>query len=236
MSQVTTTHRVIVRPNSTHASTLTDHQLLQLCTHYGTQAKLWKQKFLGLLPEVDRRKLYLTQGCSSLFEFGAKVGGVSKEQVSNVLRLYQRFEPTPVLKQALVSGEISVHKLARVVSVATPENQEFLLNQSKLLSNRALETLIQDTKRLHVQTKKPNKTVKVEQFEELGLSPQIKQRLLSLRNTGLNLNQLMEEFLNQREERIQEEKQKIAEELREKEGKRSQPAGPTTGQASRSIP
>ncbi|MEK7540044.1 MAG: hypothetical protein AAB558_02245, partial [Patescibacteria group bacterium] len=61
---------------------------------------------------------------------------------------------------------------------------------------------------------------KVEQFEELGLSPHIKQRLLSLRNTGLDLNQLMEEFLNQREQRIQQEKQTLAQELKEKENKK----------------
>lgn len=70
-----------------HPPILSDEKLLSLCRHYGSQAKLWKQRFLGLLPEVERRQLYQTQGCASVFEFAAKLGGVSRDQVLLALRL-----------------------------------------------------------------------------------------------------------------------------------------------------
>lgn len=147
------------------------------------------------------------------------MGGVSREQVFLTLNLDQRLTPTPVLKQALLSGEVSINKLTRIVSIATPETQDFWINQSKLLSNRALETLIKDTKGLHVQTSNHNKTKeiqKVEQSDELQLSSKVKERLLALQNRGLDLSQMLEELLDKREQKIQEQKRSIARQLQEK--------------------
>lgn len=208
-------------PGLTPAS-LSDHQLLTLCTQYGSQAKLWKQKFLGLLPEVDKRKLYLRAGCTSVFEFAAKVGGVSREQVLLVLRLEKRFRQAPLVQSALTSGTLPLSKLSRVASVVTPQNQGFVLNQTKLLSNRALETLVQDLKQpqgVHVHASNPKK---IAQLEELQLSVQMRQRLLGLQNRGINLEELLGEFLDQREAKIQHEKQRIGQELEEKEAKPNQ--------------
>lgn len=197
---------------------LSDKKLLSLCHQYGSQAKLWKQKFLGLLPEVERRQLYLKRGCASVFEFAAKLGGVNKDQVLLVLNLERRFELLPQLQQALVSGDISVHKLTRVASVATPDNQDFWYSQSKLLSKAALETVIKDTKGLPGQTAESSKTQKttsraiekVAQSDELHVSARIRQRLLALQYKGLDLNQVLEELLDQRDEQIQHEKQQLA--------------------------
>ncbi|MEK7540577.1 MAG: hypothetical protein AAB558_05010 [Patescibacteria group bacterium] len=235
MSQTTTrVTNSISKASSTQFSSVTalsDHQLLTLCTHYGSQAKLWKQKFLGLLPEVERRKLYQAQGFSSLFEFAAKVGGVSKEQVKVVLSLYSRFEAMPALKQALVSGEVSVNKLARVVSVVTPQNQEFFLNQTTLLSKSALETLVRDVKRLPGQNKKPNKTEKIPQSEELNLASDVRQLLLDMQNKGIDHNQVLRELLKERNERIQGKKHSLAQEV-----KQIDDAAKQTNRHSRYIP
>lgn len=194
--------------------TLSDQQLLTLCNQYGSQAKFWKQKFLGLLPEVEKRNLYLQAGCSSVFEFAAKVGGVSREQVLLFLRLEKKFQQAPFVQAALTSGTLPLSKLSRVASVVTLQNQEFVLNQSQLLSSRALEVLVKDLKQpkgVHVHASNTNKTEKIPQFDQLQLSVQMRQRLLKLQNKGINLEELLEEFLDQREENIQHEKQKMAE-------------------------
>src|SRR3989344_3847884 len=102
---------------------ITDEKLFQLCKTFGQRALLWRQKFIGLLPEVNRRKLYEKKGFASIFEFAARLGGVSEEQVSCALNLNKRFENKPLLKKMLVNGEVSINKLARVASVATAENQ-----------------------------------------------------------------------------------------------------------------
>ena len=135
-----------VRSEKSGAQKLTDEQLFNLCRKYGENAKFWRQKFAGLLPEVFRRSLYEKKGFPSIFVFAAKLAGLSHEQVRLALNLERKFEDVPILHSLLVNGEVSINKLARVASIATPENQEALAQQVQILSNRALETLVRDEK------------------------------------------------------------------------------------------
>ncbi|MCC7196784.1 hypothetical protein IT413_01155 [Candidatus Peregrinibacteria bacterium] len=98
------------------------------------------------MPEALRRRLYEKKGYSSIFEFAAKLAGMSQEQVRLVLNLEKRFEDKPVLKNMLVNGEVSINKLARIVSVATIENQNEIANKVSILPKNALETWIRDEK------------------------------------------------------------------------------------------
>ncbi|MDP4007885.1 MAG: hypothetical protein Q8P68_01710 [Candidatus Peregrinibacteria bacterium] len=124
-----------------------DKKLLALCKKYGTQALLWRQKFIGLLPEANRRKLYEKKGYGSIFEFGKRMAGLSEDQIRLAINLEKRFEDKPVLKSMLVDGKVSINKLARVVSIATSENESVLATSAEVLSNRSLEVLVRDVKR-----------------------------------------------------------------------------------------
>ena len=108
-----------------------DEKLYGLCKQYGALARLWRQKFIGLLPEVNKRRLYEQKGFSSIFEFAAKLCGLSAEQVRLALNLDKRFEDKPILKEIFENGEVSINKLTRVVSIATPENEEELAKKIK---------------------------------------------------------------------------------------------------------
>ncbi|MEK7539629.1 MAG: hypothetical protein AAB558_00085 [Patescibacteria group bacterium] len=190
------------------------------CVRVGSTAKTAVREFLALLPEAEDRQIYLEHGMSSIFEFAAKLGGVSKQHVLLALRLDKRFENLPQLKQALLSAEVPVHKLARVASVVTKDNQEFWLAQSKLLTQQALETLVRDTKSMRTHVSNPNKMTeiqKVAQSDELQLAPDVRQELLEMQNKGLDVSQLLRELLQERKQKIQQENQQIAQELEEKE-------------------
>ena len=152
---------------------------------------------MGLLPEVNRRSLYKKKGCTSIFEFAAKLAGISEEQVRVVLRLEKRFEKTPTLQKLLVAGEVSVHKLARVVSIATPDNEEALAAQVKELPKMALETLIRDQKSL------PGRT--------FTLSAEVQKELDLLHQQGQNVNAILLKLLQERKQKIQEGKDELAE-------------------------
>jgi|GEM_PF-286949 len=123
-----------------------DERLFQLCKRFGKNALYWRQRFIGLLPEVNRRRLYEKKGFSSIFEFSFKLCGLSADQVNLTLNLSRRFEDKIVLKEMLESGEVSVNKLARIVSIATVENQEELAEKVKILPVSALNTLVRDEK------------------------------------------------------------------------------------------
>ena len=151
---------------------MTDQELYEKARLYGQNALLWRQKFTGLLPEVNRRRLYERHGFGSIFEFAYKLAGLSEQHVKNALNLDESFSDKPILKALLEEGTVSIHKLARVQSVVTQENEEFWANQAQVLSKTAWETLVRDERSVS----KP----KVLPGQDLHLSEDVKIRLFEL--------------------------------------------------------
>jgi hypothetical protein len=130
---------------------LSDDQLLKLCQRYGEQTRVWRQKFAGLLPEVNSRKLYEKKGFPSIFEFAVKLAGMSQNQVCRILNLERTFADKPALHQMLINGDVSPNKLIKIAPIATIQNQQELAGQVKILPCRALETLARDEKAIEGQ-------------------------------------------------------------------------------------
>ena len=173
---------------------MNDIKLLETAIMYGRNALEWRRKFIGLLPEIHKRKLYEKKGCGSIFEFAAKFGGLSNDQVRLALNLDEKFESMPKLHEALVNGEVSINKLARVVSIATPQNEAELSEIVKNMSKSAVETFVRDEKF----TGLPG--------QELSLNEEVKNRLIKLQEKGIDVNEIILAALNKREEEIAEEK------------------------------
>lgn len=170
---------------------------------YGANALEWRRKFIGLLPEINRRKLFLKQNCQSIFEFAAKWGGVSHAQVRLTLNLSKSFKNRPTLKRLLETGEVSVNKLVRVRSISTPDNETFWAEKAQIMSRRTLATMVRDEK-LH---DAPQSLA----GQDLDLSPEIKARLGHLQESGVNINELLAQLLDQHEH----EKREIGEASKE---------------------
>ncbi len=216
-------------------SNITDENLYVLCKQYGEKARLWRQKFIGMLPEVHKRKLYEKKGFGSIFEFAAKLCGLSEEQVRTALNLEQSFSDKPLLKSLLQNGEVSINKLIRIQSVATSENQAFWANQVQILPQKALETLVRDERKIPNPEKDFLMPLPFEGKNELhahsvaslvepinkqicspNLSNTVQERLLKLQEKGIDINELLTKLLDQHEEAIQAEKAQISKEMSEK--------------------
>lgn len=192
---------------------MTDQELYEKAYLYGKNALLWRQKFTGLLPEIEKRRLYEKKGFGSVFEFAFKLAGLSEKQVKNALNLGRSFSDKPALKALLEKGEVSVHKLVRVQSVATVDSEAFWAEQVKLLPKKALETLVRD-ERAPTQNASlyPQGTLPGQRVE---LSESVQQRLAELQAKGLDVNGLLTEFLDKREEEIEREKEVLATQSKE---------------------
>lgn len=193
---------------------MTDSQLYKLARRYGANALEWRRKFLGLLPEIYKRRLYEKKGFGSIFEFAAKLGGVSAEQVRRVLNLEKSFASLPLLHSALVEGDLSVHKLARVASIASPANEEELVAACRVLPKSSVEVFVRDFKSENGLSK-PKIEAKAVPGHSLELSEDVRKKLLDLQDRGLDVNDLLLEFLEQRERRLREEKANVAASLPE---------------------
>ena len=199
---------------------MTDDELYNKAKFYGRNALHWRQKFIGLLPEVDRRQLFESKGFDSIFEFAYKLAGLSEQQVRTALNLNQRFSELPTLKALLEEGKVSVNKLIRVASIATPEHERELAQAVQILPKKALETWVRDEKSLNTNgSVKPlfgAKSLPGHDHArqcELKISEEVTGKLLELQKKGLDLNELLLEFLNKREEEIAQEKEAICENL-----------------------
>ena len=180
---------------------MTDQELYEKARLYGQNALVWRQRFMGLLPEVEKRRLYATKGFGSVFEFAFKLAGLSEEQVRTALNLEKRFSGLPILKGLLEEGAVSIHKLVRIQSVATVDNEAFWAQQVQLLPKKALETLVRDERSL------PG------QMLPLQISEDVKCRLEKLQEKGIDVSELLTELLDRHEQEIAEEKAAIAAEL-----------------------
>ncbi len=155
-----------------------------------------------MLPEVNRRRLYEKKGFASIFEFAAKLAGLSNDQVRLALNLERRFEDKPALKQMLVEGKTSLHKLTRIASIATVENEQELAQKVNVLSKNALATLARDER---VGSKSlPGQTLKFD------LSDEVIEQLNLLHAQGKDVNVLLMELLKEREEKIVTKKEELS--------------------------
>lgn len=193
---------------------MTDEQLLRLCEKCGKRALLWRRKFSGLLPEVNRRRLYERRGCASIFEFAYKTAGLSEQQVRRALNLSYEFRNKPALQELLTNGSVGLSKLARVASIATPENESALAEKVRLLPQKALETLVRDERISESQNDLPKplfdaKSVRAHTTFEL--STEVVEELNALHEQGQDVNALLLELLQKRREEIAQKKQEISE-------------------------
>ena len=227
---------------------LSDKELYTICKKWGAAALEARRKFAGLLPEVYARETderekgrswLKKRGFSCIYEFAAKLAGMSRDQVDLVIRLERRLEGKPVLQAALVKGVISANKLARVVSIVTAENQQEILGKVEELSNRALEVFVKDFKNpnglqepkneqigMHVQTVELNKCVKNAQNMQyvhnseldLELDEDVKKELIEMKKKGIDVNQVLRGFLRERKEKLEREKSEVVEkQMRERD-------------------
>ena len=194
---------------------MTDKQLFQKFQHYGKLALSARNKCIGMLPEIYKRRIYEKHLCSTIYEFAAKFAGLSQEQVNRVLNLERRLVDRSVLHTALVQGEVSVNKLRKVISIATVENQEGVLDAVKNLSVRAVETMVRDLKQgSDVQSLDGHVTTQSEMFrEDLQLSDEVRDELLAMQKKGININKLLGKFLREQREELEREKEEIVGEL-----------------------
>lgn len=129
--------------------------LHQKFVQLGAQRKNLTRQLQALLPEINRRKIYLQHGCSNIYEYAWKFAGFSKFLVEKVIRVTAHLENKPFLK-ALIEKE-GIHKVALVATIATPETDKIF---AKNLENMSKPALFEFAKELRQDLKKNDKNGK----------------------------------------------------------------------------
>ena len=201
---------------------LPDKDLLALCRQYGRDAILLHRKFIGLLPEINRRRLYEKEGFQSIYHLAAILGGVSKEQVNRIINREKTLEDKPNCRALLVQGKVSINKFSRA-PVITKENDAEVAKSLEVLSQKTLEIMRKDERacaRAQAESRpKLFETTASVPGHKFTLSEELLKKLDELHAQGKDISKVILEALELRTKNIQERKQKAASRLPEEEGR-----------------
>ncbi|MBT3865451.1 hypothetical protein HOE67_04615 [Candidatus Peregrinibacteria bacterium] len=197
-----------VRPNSRRKLSDDDLKMHLQFSEYGMNAKEWLRKCALMLPEIERRKIWKKKKFGSIFEYAAKLAGMSKNQVYDALRIVRKVENLPALRR--VVEEKGVNAVRAVATIVTEENEMFWAKKAMEMSARELETYVKDfrgeinrSESLHVKTTEP---VKVKTTVTMELDPQTLKQLEKLKGRDGTWEGAIKNLLETREDHLEAEK------------------------------
>jgi len=170
-------------------------------SEYGGNAKEWLRKCALMLPEIERRKIWKKKGCTCIYEYAAKLAGMSKNQVQESLRVLRNVEDKPALRKVIEEKGISA--VRPVAAIATVESQEFWAEKAKDLTMHELEAYVRSNRSesLRAEAAQPVKvTVTME------LDPETADQLKKLKANSGDWEEAMKTLLKTREESLEAEK------------------------------
>jgi len=159
---------------------------------YGRNAREWTRKCSLLLPDIAGRRIWKKRGFGSIYEYAAKLAGMSRHSVDSALWVLRKVEDLPELKR--VVEEKGVSRVRPIANLATAEDQGLWAEKARTMSKPALEAFAHEFRKSNREDFCPR--AKIELREDLV------DRLRKLEN----LEEKLEKFLDFEEARMREEK------------------------------
>jgi len=106
-------------------------------SRYGRNAREWMRKCVLLLPEIERSRVWNKKGFGSIYEYAAKLAGMSRETVNDSLRVLKKIEDKPLLKEVVEEKGIRIVKA--IVNLVDDSNEKFWAEKAKTMSLHTLE-------------------------------------------------------------------------------------------------
>ena len=116
-----TAHAADTLPDS---SQLLIEQITELAAHIHAAT----YRLLVLIRELDRRRIWANHGCNSCAHWLSWQCGIGLNAGREKVRVAHALEQLPKISEAFRGGEISYSKVRAMTRVATPENEDELMN------------------------------------------------------------------------------------------------------------
>ncbi len=161
---------------------------------YGRNARKWINECKMLLPEIDRCGIWNEKGFGSIYEYAAKLAGLSRGQVDDALRILKKIEDKPALIK--VAREKGISAVRPVATIATQKDQKLWAAKARKMSKNTLELFIRESR---PRTENQTQTI------EINLSQEVIEELKTLKGDGA-WNNVMKELLEARKTLLEQEK------------------------------
>ncbi len=123
-------------------NSLSDSELLATVRRLVTDERMATATLIASLAELDGRRLYLGEGCSSLFTYCTGVLHLSEHAAYariEAARVARRF---PVVLERLAEGAVTLTAVGLLAPHLTPDNHQALLEAARHKSKREVQELV----------------------------------------------------------------------------------------------
>jgi hypothetical protein len=121
---------------------LSNTELLARVTHLAQREREATAALIAHLAELDKRRVYLAEGCSSLFTYCTQVLHLSEHAAYGRIEAARAVRRFPVILQRLGEGSVTLTTVGLLAAHLTPENHRDLLDTARHTSKRQVEALV----------------------------------------------------------------------------------------------
>ena len=121
---------------------LSDSDLLARLQRAAHDERRSTAELIALLTEIDTRRLYLQEGCSSLFVYCTDVLRLSEHAAYGRIEAARAARQYPIIVELLEHGEITLTAIGLLRPHLTPENHRDVLAQARHQSKRGVELIV----------------------------------------------------------------------------------------------
>jgi hypothetical protein len=121
---------------------LSDYDLLIEVKRLADGERRATTQLIASLAELDNRRLYLGEGCSSLFTYCTQVLHLSEHAAYGRIEAARAARRFPVILQRLAEGSVTLTTVGLLAPHLTSENHLALLDAARHRSKRDVEVLV----------------------------------------------------------------------------------------------
>jgi len=96
-------------------------------------------QLIALLMELDARRLYLAEGCASLFAYCTQVLHLSEHAAYHRIEAARAARRFPVILERLADGAVNLTAIGLLAPLLTPQNHREILDAARHKSKRDIE-------------------------------------------------------------------------------------------------
>jgi hypothetical protein len=123
-------------------ASLSDSALLARVARLAQHERRVTATLIAHLAELDARRLYLAEGCSSLFTYCTQVLHLSEHAAYGRIEAARAARRFPILLEHLADGAVHLTTVSLLAPHLTAENHRDLLERARHQSKRAVEELV----------------------------------------------------------------------------------------------
>jgi len=121
---------------------LSDDELLHNLSEIMQQSRRVDAELVAHIGEVDHRRLFAREACSSMFKYSVEVLHLSEPEAYLRIAVARAARKHPMLLTMLADGRLHLSGIALLAPHLTEENSEVVLTRAAHLSKRQIEELV----------------------------------------------------------------------------------------------